>query len=164
MLRLALLFCVLAATTLRGSAPEDPRETHGRFTGEVLPVLYVTDVLRSVEFYCGALGFELHHYFDYESGEQVREWTQEAKPVWAEVAVGDFAFGIHKIADGEELVVGGSRHYVLVEDVKAHRARVSSHGVAVGPLRLKSWMHMFKVTDPDGHEIHFGERPSSASR
>jgi catechol 2,3-dioxygenase-like lactoylglutathione lyase family enzyme len=32
------------------------------FTGEMLPVFYVRDVDRSVEFYRDILGFEFHHF------------------------------------------------------------------------------------------------------
>ncbi|MDH3217872.1 MAG: hypothetical protein OEN01_16615, partial [Candidatus Krumholzibacteria bacterium] len=125
------------------------------FTGELLPVFYVTNVLESVEFYRQA-GFEFHHFFDYSAGKRVQEWSHEEPPIWAEMAAGPQTFGLHRIAEGETLMVGGMRHYFLVEDVETHYKRVRESGVDVGELIDKPWMKMFAVTDPDGHEIYFG--------
>ncbi|MHC4414788.1 MAG: VOC family protein [Planctomycetota bacterium] len=131
-------------------------EEHGAFTGELLPVFYVTDVAKSVRFYRDALGFELHHFFDYEAGRRVAEWTKPTPPIWAEMAAATQTFGLHLTQNKDGFVVGGMRHYFLVRDVEAHHRRVKSNGVDVGPLLDKPWMTMFMVTDPDGHEIFFG--------
>jgi catechol 2,3-dioxygenase-like lactoylglutathione lyase family enzyme len=132
---------------------------HGVFTSEVLPVLYVTDVLRSVGFY-GDLGFELRHFYDYDSGTQVKEWTRATPPIWALFAAGEFEFALHLTQDRESFLAGGQRHYFLVEDVDAHRSRVAARGIDAGDLIDRPWMRMFGVTDPDGHRLFFGTRPT----
>jgi catechol 2,3-dioxygenase-like lactoylglutathione lyase family enzyme len=137
------------------STTADVKAQHGHFTGEILPVFYVTDVLKNVEFY-KAVGFEFHHFSDYSAGERVQEWNKEEAPIWAEMAAGPQTFGIHLIADDKELTVGGMRHYFLVEDVEAHYRLVQASGVDVGELIDKPWMKVFSVHDPDGHEIFFG--------
>jgi catechol 2,3-dioxygenase-like lactoylglutathione lyase family enzyme len=136
-----------------GQAGSDAK--HGRFTGKILPVFYVKDVLASKKFY-QSLGFEFHHFFDYTAGEQVSEWTSEEPPIWAEMAAGHQTFGLHRMLDGKKLIVGGMRHYFLVEDVDAHYKFVKNAGIETGTLIDKKWMKMFSVRDPDGHEIFFG--------
>jgi lactoylglutathione lyase len=128
---------------------------HGSFTGKVLPVFFVTDVVRSVDFYT-AVGFEFHHFFDYSAGEQVQEWLHDEPPIWALMSAGSQTFALHRVAPGADLVVGGMRHYFLMEDVDRHYERVQSLGVESGPLMDRPWMKMFSVVDPDGHLIFFG--------
>ena len=146
---------VVFASDEGDSAAANLASDPGRFTGEILPVFYVTDVLKSVEFY-RAVGFEFHHFFDYSEGERVPEWTKEEAPIWAEMAAGPQTFGIHRIAKDKELIVGGMRHYFLVEDVDRHYRLVQASGIEPGEMIDKPWMKMFSVTDPDGHEIFFG--------
>jgi catechol 2,3-dioxygenase-like lactoylglutathione lyase family enzyme len=131
---------------------------HGGFTGEVLPVFYVTDVRRSVEFY-GRLGFEFRHYFDYDEEREVPEWTRAERPIWALFSAGGFEFALHLTQSGDELVVVGNRHYFLVEDIDAHYGMVTGRGIEAGPLIDRPWMRMFEVVDPDGHQLFFGTRP-----
>jgi catechol 2,3-dioxygenase-like lactoylglutathione lyase family enzyme len=155
-----LLIVVLSAAVVFASDEGDsaainPSSDHGRFTGEILPVFYVTDVLKSVEFY-KAVGFEFHHFFDYGEGKRVQEWTKEEAPIWAEMAAGSQTFGIHRIGEGVKLTVGGMRHYFLVEDVDAYYRLVQAAGIETGEMIDKPWMKMFAVHDPDGHEIFFG--------
>ncbi len=156
-----LFFAVILPVDFTYSSNEDDTTTvdlktgHGRFTGEILPVFYVTDVLKSVAFY-RAVGFDFHHFFDYSEGERVQEWREEEPPIWAEMAAGSQTFGIHRIGEDKKLTVGGMRHYFLVEDVEAHYRLVKAAGVETGELIDKPWMKMFSVEDPDGHEIFFG--------
>ena len=154
---LAVLLCGLfiSARGEDGAATQSAEPESGRFTGKLLPVFYVSDVLESVTFYRAA-GFEFHHFYDYSAGEQVQEWTDREPPIWAEMAAGSQTFALHRIAKGKSLVVGGTRHYFLLEDVEAHYRRVKANGLAAGELIDRPWMTMFSVTDPDGHEIYFG--------
>jgi predicted enzyme related to lactoylglutathione lyase len=164
----ALVLSLLAASSAPqgtaeavATAPESGNAAEigqGMFTGEVLPVLYVTDVKRSVEFY-RQLGFEFRHYFDYDEEKEVPEWTKDDPPIWALFAAGDFSFALHLTLNTDEFIVGGTRHYFLVEDIDAHHRTVTERGVEPGPLIERPWMRMFQVIDPDGHELFFGTRP-----
>jgi catechol 2,3-dioxygenase-like lactoylglutathione lyase family enzyme len=130
-----------------------------RFTGEVLPVLYVRDVLKSVDFYVDRLGFVCHHFFDHISGGSTFEWTYDEPPIYAEMRAGDQKFAIHRASNPDSLVVSGTRHYFSVANVEEHYRIVKENGVKVGDLIERPWMHMFRVEDPDGHELYIFTRP-----
>lgn len=49
---------LLSAVSAMGDAA-DPKTNHGRFTGEVKPVLYVKQVDESAKFFRDVLGFEV---------------------------------------------------------------------------------------------------------
>ncbi|MHC4107888.1 MAG: VOC family protein [Planctomycetota bacterium] len=153
----AVLFVGLfiSAGGQNGEESRSAEPEHGRFTGKLLPVFYASDVLESVTFYRAA-GFEFHHFYDYSAGERVEKWTGPEPPIWAEMAAGSQTFALHRIGKGKSLVVGGMRHYFLLEDVEAHYRRVKTNGLDAGELIDQPWMMMFSVTDPDGHEIYFG--------
>jgi predicted enzyme related to lactoylglutathione lyase len=134
-------------------------ETQGGFTGEILPVFYVSDVRKSVQFYRDVLGFEFHHYWDYDENEQVREWKDAEPPIYAEMAAGDQKFALHLAQTPYETQVGGVIHYFRVQDVSAHYRQVKSQGGEPGPLISRPWMHMFSIVDADGHRIFFYTPP-----
>jgi hypothetical protein len=82
MKKATLISIVMAALLIEiGAADENQHES--RFTGEILPVFYVTDVMRSVEFYRDILGFEFKHFYDYDKGDQVKTWESDEPPIWA---------------------------------------------------------------------------------
>ena len=76
-------------------------EAFGDFTGEILPVFYVSDSRVSEDFY-RRLGFTVTSYYDYDAGESVTEWTKETLPIYIaiviqpilvyKVAIANFAF------------------------------------------------------------------------
>jgi lactoylglutathione lyase len=157
---LAFTLPLLPLTSQLASAQEVEAETTpetyvGDFTGKILPVFFVTDVLRSVDFYL-ALGFEFRHFFDYAAGEKVQEWLSDEPPIWALMSAGPQTFALHRVPDSVDLVVGGMRHYFLMPDVDRHYERVQALGIETGELADRPWMKMFSVTDPDGHLIFFG--------
>ena len=129
------------------------------FDGEVLPVFYVRDVLASVAFYVDTLGFVCHHYFDHINGGSVFEWTYDEPPIYAEMRAGNQKFALHQASNPDSLVVGGTRHYFGVTDVREHHRKVAAMGVKVGDLIERPWMHMYRVVDPDGHELFIFTRP-----
>lgn len=119
--------------------------THGGFTGEVKPVIYVSDVRGSVPFYRDVLGFE----FDGFAPDQ-------ADPYYAEMLAGGLKFGLHEpTMPGDEERVGQQRLYFRVRDLDAHRRRVEAQGVEVGEVVRRSWMDFFTVRDLDGNDIVF---------
>jgi catechol 2,3-dioxygenase-like lactoylglutathione lyase family enzyme len=132
---------------------------HGELTGEILPVFYVTDVSKSVEFYRDVLGFEFHHFWDYDKSKEVSEWAAADPPVYAEMAAGDQKSALHLAREPYELQVGGAIHYFHVRDVDAHRRAVAKWRGDPSALIERPWMRMFSVTDPDGHRLFFYSPP-----
>jgi catechol 2,3-dioxygenase-like lactoylglutathione lyase family enzyme len=129
------------------------------FTGEILPVFYVRDVLRSADFYSRQLGFQLNHFHDYDSGESVSTWGKPNPPVYAELEAAGQKFAIHRASTPESLSVSGTSHYFGVGDVDHHCRFVRRNGVETGEFLDRPWMRMFSVLDPDGHRIFFFTRP-----
>ena len=129
------------------------------FTGEVLPVFYVKDVVKSVAFYRDLLGFDHHDYYDYEAGKDVKEWTKDTPAIYAEMSSGEQLFALHLPNNTDSLVVGGMIHYFGVKDVLQHYQLLKDRGVRVGKIYERPWMTMFSVVDPDGHRIFFFTRP-----
>ena len=66
---------------------DDADLVSARFTGEILTLLYVTDVRRSVAFY-KALGFEHDYYYDYQEDTYTRDWKRPFAPQYAEMIQG----------------------------------------------------------------------------
>jgi predicted enzyme related to lactoylglutathione lyase len=140
---------IIAALVLLAGAPaaaqEDARDAHGKFTGEVKPVLYVSDVEVSAPFYRDVLGFEFHGYAEIEGD-----------PYYADLSAADLKFGLHEpTSKGQEPRVGKQRLYFRVENLEAHHARVAARNGNPGDIKKTDWMDMFIVRDPDGNEIVF---------
>lgn len=128
-----------------GRAQQDPRDVHGKFTGEIKPVLYVSDVEMSAPFYRDVLGFTFEGFAN-----------SAGQPYYAEMAAAGVKFGLHEpTSTGQETKIGQERLYFRVEDLQAHRSRVLAWGVEPGEIMVTGWMDMFIVRDPDGNEIVF---------
>jgi predicted enzyme related to lactoylglutathione lyase len=138
------LICSLAVSS---AAPQDDaRKAHGTFTGEVKPVIYVTDVEKSAPFYRDVLGFEFISFAEHEG-----------RPYYAEMSAGGLKFGLHNpMKEAQKSKVGQQRIYFRVENLELHRSRVEAWGGAeFGEILKTDWMDMFFVEDPDGNEIVF---------
>ncbi len=133
-----------------------------QFTGEILTQLYATDVRRSVEFY-QALGFRLDYYYDYNDGVYTIEWTQSYAPQYAEVIQDGIRVGFTTSKESEQVYGGGVRHYFIVPDVDLHYALAKKNGIVPEPdeVEVRPWMSFFTVSDPDNHQIVFGEKNQS---
>ncbi len=129
------------------------------FTGEILTLLYVTDVQKSVLFY-KSLGFIHDYYYDYETGNYSRVWKQEYPPQYAEMIQGAIRIALTTADEKEQIYGGGVRHYFMITDVRAHFATIQKNGVAAKPneVEVRPWMSFFTVVDPDNHQIVFGEK------
>ncbi len=115
------------------------------------PMLAVTDLPRTIEFYRAKMGFELMGTF------------------------GDPAVWCHLRRDGVDLMFNAppresvvrdvpakSREYqvfyVHTDDVAGVRAELSGRGVAVSPLRVTVYgMKEFDVRDPEGYWLMFAQ-------
>jgi catechol 2,3-dioxygenase-like lactoylglutathione lyase family enzyme len=129
------------------------------FTGEFLPVFYVKDVLKSLEFYRDKLGFKFHHFYDYDKGQEVVTWEKDEPPAWALLSAGGFEFALHRASNEYEQNVGGARYYFRVHDVRIEYDKMIKRGVEVSKLYERPWMVMFYVVDPDGRIIFFQTPP-----
>ena len=132
--------------------------THSEFTGEILTVLFVSDLPKSVAFYTDVLGFRFDHYYDHHTGGSTTEWTYHDSPLYAEMWSGPSRFALHLAKKEYEKTVGGSIHYFAVSDVGAHHAAITEHGGSPGEVIDRPWMTMFSIEDPDGHRLYFQKR------
>jgi predicted enzyme related to lactoylglutathione lyase len=136
---------LLLALGLKGETQKDLRNAHGIFTGDIKPVLYVTDVEQAAPFYRDVLGFDFQGYA-----------KMNGQPYYAEMAAAEVKFGLHKpTIPVQESKVGQQRLYFRIENLPAHRSRVLAWGREAGEIKTTDWMDMFLVRDPDGNEIVF---------
>ncbi|MBD2701180.1 VOC family protein [Spirosoma sp. BT702] len=105
------------------------------------PVLYVSDISRSLSYYTHILGFD-------------EKWEWESPPTFG---------GVEK--DGVEIFFssdGHSRSWVclIVDDVDAYYKTIVSKGaIIIAPPQSQSWnIREMYVKDPDGNLLSFGHR------
>ena len=128
-----------------GEAEDDARIAHGHFTGEIKPVVYVSDVAKSVPFYRDILGFDF-----------LGLANADGQPYYAEMSAAGVKFGLHEpTSEGQKAKVGQLRLYFRIENLRDHRSRVLAWGAEPTEIIETDWMDMFIVNDPDGNEIVF---------
>lgn len=115
------------------------------------PMLAVTELKRTIQFYCDKLGFKLIETF----GDP---------PVWCELERDEvqMMFNAPPSADVQRDVSARSRDYqifyVNVNDVAAMREDLIARGAPVSELRVTIYgMKEFEVRDPDNIWLWFGE-------
>ena len=140
-------------------AADDLREDSRALTGEMLTLLYVSDVRESVAFY-EAVGFDHYYYYDYQEDEYVLEWTRSYPPEYAEMTSGTVRVGLTTAEGPDSVYGGGVRHYFIVGEVENRYARVKAEGIVPKPdeIERRPWMDFFTLSDPDGHQIVFGRK------
>jgi catechol 2,3-dioxygenase-like lactoylglutathione lyase family enzyme len=116
------------------------------------PMLAVTDLKRTIEFYCNRLGFRCTSTFG------------EPRPVWCEVVRDGVAimFNAPPRQDVERDVPRRSKDYqvfyINADDVVALHAQWKGAGLPVSDLRVTDYgMKEFEVRDPDGNWLWFGQ-------
>lgn len=135
------------ALVASADTPGDAKQALGVFTGEIKPVLYVSDVTKSAPFYRDVLGFGFEGFAG-----------QDRDPYYAEMTAAGVKFGLHEpTSTGQEAMVGMQRLYFRVMDLGVQRSRVVAWGQEAGEVKKTDWMDMFIVRDPDGNEIVFAE-------
>ena len=82
----------------------DIERAFGGFTGEILPVLCVSNSRESVSFY-EKLGFQVSYYYNYDTGEHRAEWTKKTPPIYVEMKSGSQKFALHLIGENDTLEV-----------------------------------------------------------
>lgn len=150
----ALLLAASVAFTASAARSGD-----GGMTGEVLTLLYVTDVHQSVEFY-KAIGFRHYYYYDYEEDEYVLDWSKPYPSGYAEMTNGTIRLALTTAEDEEAVYGGGVRHYFIVDEVEERYKRLKSRGVLATPdeVEKRPWMDFITLSDPDGHQIVLGKK------
>jgi len=151
---------LISFATLAWSGDKDAQLAGQSFTGEILTLLYVTDVRKSVAYY-KALGFEHDYYYDYQEDAYSLEWEQPYPPEYAEMTQEEgIRIGLTTADESEQVYGGGVRHYFIVEDVDSHYAMAKDNGIVAEPdeVEERPWMNFFTVSDPDNHQIVFGEK------
>jgi uncharacterized glyoxalase superfamily protein PhnB len=120
------------------------------------PMLNVSDIGRSLDFYREIAGFELA-----SPGQAVEEWR------WAWIKAGDCELMLSESGGPSNQVVQidpshdeawPAIYYFYPEDVVALHADVKRKGFQVSDLRVTFYgMKEFEVRDPDGHILWFGQ-------
>jgi catechol 2,3-dioxygenase-like lactoylglutathione lyase family enzyme len=110
-----------------------------------MPVLRVTDIVRSVEFYRDQLGFavemEAPIYAMCYRGECNLHLTQQPGPFVPSPIPG-----------------GAADVNFLIDGIDAYRDELRARGIDVPPAEPQSYgVRDFSVRDPDGYEIRFNE-------
>ncbi len=113
------------------------------------PMLGVTDVNKSLEFYADALGFQ-------ETGRFEHEGTLS----WAHIVSGKTELMLTRM-NGVESGRGGRKQlflYFYPDDILALHASLKDKGHRVTDLRVTIYqMKEFELEDPDGYQLWFGE-------
>jgi len=124
---------------------DDPRNTHGVFTGDIKPVIYVNDVEKSAPFYRDVFGFDFQGFA-----------LADGQPYYAEMSAAGVKFGLHEpTSEAQKAKVGQLRLYFRIRDLQGHRAHVRAWGGEPGEIQETAWMDLFVTRDPDGNEIVF---------
>jgi predicted enzyme related to lactoylglutathione lyase len=125
-----------------------------RLTG-ISPVLLVADLTRSIDYYRDRLGFTCAIY-----GEPANFAVAERDDAVILLAVAEEA---ERIVPHWRIVDKMWNAYIRVDDVEAIYAEVQERGAPIDYTiyNAPSGFREFGVSDPDGHDIAFGQRVES---
>jgi PhnB protein len=118
---------------------------------EVQPILFVSSIERSVEFYQEKLGFDLGFAMTGDGGRMVH-----ASIVNGAVTI---MLGYKNPADADQRLGGGAVLYTYVDDVDEYYERVRSSGATLTEEIVDQYWgdRTFTVTDPDGYVLTFAQ-------
>ena len=117
----------------------------------ISPVLLISDVERSVEYYRDRLGFEVETYFD--PPDFVTARRDDATILMALCPEPE------RIVPNWKIVHNVWNVYIRVDDADASYAEVQERGAGID-YTIYDAPHGFRefgVQDPDGHDIAFGQ-------
>ena len=116
---------------------------------ELVPLLFVDDIGRSVAFYRARLGFEL-----------TRSWEPGGRLSWCRLDRGGAAVMLQQAIAGEDGPAEGRGRgvgfFLLCDDADAMHTDFVSRGLTVAPPQAAFYgMNQVFVKDPDGYELCF---------
>lgn len=118
---------------------------------ELIALLNVEDVARSIAFYQRALGAKVES-----------RWESEGRPRWARIAFpgGKLMLnqpdGADSDARRDRAEFGDAMLYLMCDDAPARRAALRAAGLAPGPLAREAYGNdEFALRDPDGYALRF---------
>jgi uncharacterized glyoxalase superfamily protein PhnB len=116
---------------------------------ELVPLLFVEDVTRSVGFYRDLLGFEL-----------TQKWEPEGTLSWCRLERGHAALMLQLACPGEDGTAEerpkGVGFFFLCEDAQAMYEELVGKGVDLEPPQVVFYgMNQLFLQDPDGYELCF---------
>lgn len=125
---------------------------------ELVPLLFVEDVYRSVEFYCDKLGFEFKE-----------KWEPEGTLAWCRLVRGNTALMLQLACPDEDGTAAerckGVGFFFRCDDAQAVYEEFSFRGLDLEPPRVAFYrMNQLFMKDPDGYSLCFQnqvEEPAS---
>jgi uncharacterized glyoxalase superfamily protein PhnB len=115
---------------------------------ELVPLLYVDEIERSLAFYRDKLGFAL-----------VGSWQPEGKLAWCRLQRGGAAVMLQQACDEDGPAAGRGRgvaFYFVCDSADALHAEFAARGLALAPPQVAFYgMNQLFVTDPDGYALCF---------
>ncbi|WP_299465983.1 VOC family protein [uncultured Gimesia sp.] len=116
---------------------------------ELVPLLFVEDVVHSAAFYCDQLGFEVK-----------LKWEPEGTLAWCRLERGNTAIMLQLACPDEDGTVEERRKgvgfFFLCDDAHAMYEELSSKGLSLDPPKVAFYgMNQLFLKDPDGYELCF---------
>ncbi len=115
---------------------------------EIVPLLFVADLERSVAFYCDSLGFVL-----------VNEWKPDGKLAWCRLKRGASALMLQQATDEDGPSAGrgrGVEFFFLCDDADALHTEFTARGLEVKRPKVAFYgMNQLFLQDPDGYQLCF---------
>lgn len=115
---------------------------------EVVPLIFVADISRSVAFYRDQLGFVIE-----------AAWEPGGKLAWCRLERGGSAIMLQQATEEDEPAAGrghGVGFFFLCDDADAMHAEVTALGLSLDPPKSAFYgMKQFFLTDPDGYKLCF---------
>lgn len=114
----------------------------------MVPMVCVSDVPRSVAFYQQALGFQVLNTYEHEG--QLNWAFLRSDPVELMLVAGEEPFGDRQCRD---VIL-----YFYPTDIETLHMNLMQQGFPVGELSATFYgMKEFRLEDPDGYELCFGQ-------
>jgi catechol 2,3-dioxygenase-like lactoylglutathione lyase family enzyme len=123
---------------------------HRATVRNIVPLLFVEDLERSVAFYCDSLGFVL-----------VNEWKPDGKLAWSRLKRGTAALMLQQSTDEDGPAAGrgrgrGVEFFFLCDDAGALHAEFTTRGLDLKrPTVAFYGMNQLFLQDPDGYQLCF---------
>jgi len=111
---------------------------------DLIPMLPVRHLPRSIDFYCGKLGFDIERRVD--------NWG------WAMLRFDDCRLMLDQSINAHPGQVRDSVLYLYPDDIAAYHAQVRKNGLEVPELQETFYgLTEFRLEDPDGNRLWIGQ-------